>query len=118
MKYENVINDYYEMLMKAPFYRKEWNPPSDSSVPHHSSSNIGICMSVYIFLHHISSLTLFLCLLGGITQSEYILWVEESSLIRAVKSTTLLLVILDSCSPSSFSYLRCVTHSADALTDT
>lgn len=77
-----------EMLMKAPFYRKECNPPSYSSVPHHSSSNIGICMSVYIFLHHLSSLSLFLCLLGGITQSEYILWVEASSLIRAVKSTT------------------------------
>lgn len=80
-----IIN---EMLMKASFYRKECNPPSCSSVPHHSSSNIGICMCVYISLHHISSLSLFLCLLGGMTQSEYILWVEESSLIGAVKSTT------------------------------
>lgn len=87
-----------EKLMKAPFYRKECNPPSCSSAPHNSSSNIGICMSVYIFLHHISSLSLFLCLLGGITRSEYILWVEESSLIRAVKSTS---------SPFSYSCQLC-----------
>lgn len=67
----------------------------------------------------IASLSLFLYLLGGIILTEYILHVEKNPYSSRLSiSSLLLLVILISYSPSAFTYLRHVTHSADALTDT
>lgn len=66
----------------------------------------------------IASLSLFLYLLGGIILTEYILHVEKNPYSSRLSiSSLLLLVILISYSPA-FTYLRHVTHSADALTDT
>lgn len=67
----------------------------------------------------IGSLSLFLYLLGGIILTEYILCVEKNPHSSRLSILPLLLLVsLVSCSPSAFTYLRHVTHSADALTDT
>lgn len=94
-------------------------------LPHTLKSFIGTTQtSEFAFLFTfpsiiIGSLSVFLYLLGGIILTEYILCVEENPHSSGLSILPLfLLVILVSYSPFAFSYLRHVTHSADALTDT
>lgn len=93
-------------------------------LPHTLESSIGRTQtSEFAFMFTspsliIGSLSLFLYLLGGLILTEYILCVERTlHWSRLSILPLLLLVILVSCSPSAFTYLRHVTHSADALTD-